>query len=146
MFENISKYRNKIVVIIVILSFVVIYTQKLDFLNKNETVIGASIHAKKERGYEKERTEPNNDKYYEIDERFQRPSKLPSVKLKYNFLRPKDYDEVPPYVAEGFPLIYDSSEDVIHGYYAILKSAANMSGYEGGCGSIIWGRAIPLCL
>jgi hypothetical protein len=59
------------------------------------------------------------------------------VKLKYNFT-PKYKDEVPPYIAEGFPKIYQSPDDIIHGYYATLKNAANMIGYYGGCGTILW--------
>ncbi|XMB65948.1 hypothetical protein RI065_06475 [Mycoplasmatota bacterium zrk1] len=78
----------------------------------------------------------SKDKYYESDERFQRPSKIPAVELKYNFHL--NYPNVPPYIASGYPELYESSEDVVHGYFSTIKNAANMTGYYGGCGTILW--------
>ena len=61
------------------------------------------------------------------DERFQRPSKQPAMKLKYDF---KDFQGV------GKVPKFSTAENVIHAYYAILKEAENMKGYHGGCGTI----------
>ncbi|MEJ8553364.1 hypothetical protein [Tepidibacter sp. Z1-5] len=139
MFIHITNFRKKLLgVLLVTIILVTIIILKSTYFNESQIIIGAFIHSEKESKYEDDLYEFNSNKSYELDERFQRPSKLSSVKLKYNFRRPKDKGEVPPYVAEGFPTIYQTPEDVIHGYYAILKSAANMMGYEGGCGTIAW--------
>jgi len=60
-------------------------------------------------------------------ERFQRPSKQPALKLKYDF---KDFQE------NGKVPLFSTAENAIHAYYAILKEAENMNGYHGGCGTI----------
>lgn len=141
MFIHIRKLNNKIIGLLVLILIIVVITilDKIEF-NKNGIVIGAFIHVQKNSNYKSSIAQYDSYKYYELDEQFQRPSKLPSVKLKYDF-RPKD--KVPPYIAEGFPVIYQLPEDVIHGYYAILKNAANMKGYYGGCGTILWMDAYP---
>ncbi|GAA0177117.1 hypothetical protein SH2C18_04020 [Clostridium sediminicola] len=139
MIIHIINIRKKLVgVLLGCIILVIILILKLTYFNESQISTGAFIHVEKESGYENDLAGFSNDKSYELDERFQRPSKLSAVKLKYNFIRPKDKDEVPPYIAEGFPTIYQSPENVIHGYYAILKNAANMIGYGGGCGTILW--------
>ena len=139
MFIYIKNIRKKLVgVLLVTLILVTITILNITYFNKDQIMIGAFIHVKKESSNENDLSKSISDRVYELDERFERPSKLSALKLKYNFRRPKDRDEVPPYIAEGFPIIYQSPEDVIQGYYAILKNAANMSGYYGGCGTILW--------
>ncbi len=139
MFIHITNFKKKFVgILLVPIILTIILILKSNYFNESEIIIGAFIHSEKEINYKNNLSEFKKDESYKLDERFQRPSKLPAMKLKYSFIRPKDSNEVPPYVAEGFPTIYQSSEDVIHGYYAILKSAANMLGYDGGCGTIGW--------
>lgn len=133
----IKNIRKKLVgVLLVTLILVTITILNITYFNKDQIMMGAFVHVKKECSNENELSEFSSDKSYELDERFERPSKLPALKLKYNFRGPKDSDEGPPYVAKGFPVIYQSPEDVIQGYYAILKNATNMRGYYGGCGTI----------
>lgn len=123
--------------ILIISILVAAFIFKSIYFDESHIAIGAFIHAEKESVSESARVESDKDETYEWEERFQRPSKLPALKLKYNFV-PKDEDKVPPYIADGFPGAYRSPEDVIHAYYAILKNAANMNGYSGGCGTILW--------
>ncbi|QHI72015.1 hypothetical protein [Aminipila terrae] len=123
--------------IIMVLILVAALTVRAVHWDKSIIVAGGFIHTEMEQVSEETTTGLNNDDSYELEERFQRPSKLPAIKLKYTFA-PKDEDKVPPYIAEGFPAIYQSPEDLIEAYYAILKSAANMKGYTGGCGTILW--------
>lgn len=77
------------------------------------------------------------------EERFQRPSKQPALKLKYNIKNSGDFerwyekDSKVPYTPNGFPQKYNFSEDVVQAYYAILKEGSVMVNYHhGGCGSI----------
>lgn len=161
MFIYIGKLINKILTVMLVVLIVVsiiliinILTLKSNLTEKSDITIGANIHTQKEIDADKEITKSHieevdnknnsngekvddNGSMYALDERFQRPSKLAAVKLKYNF-RPKDEEEVPPYIPEGFPSIYQSPENVINAYYAILKNAANIIGYDGGCGTIAW--------
>jgi hypothetical protein len=58
-------------------------------------------------------------------ERFQRPSKDKALKLKYS------YEE-----ASNPKRKFSTSKDVIEAYYTILKHAANMDGFYGGCGTV----------
>lgn len=128
---------------LVTLILVTITILNITYFNKDQIVIGAFIHVKKENSNENDLSKSISDRVYELDERFERPSKLSALKLKYNFIRQKDSEEVPPYIAEGFPVIYQFSEDVIQGYYAILKNASNMRGYYGGCGTILGEESYP---
>lgn len=123
--------------ILVIFLLVTAFILKSIYFDENHFAVGAFIHAEEKSVSERARVESDQDETYEWEERFQRPSKLPAIKLKYNFV-PKDEDQVPPYVATGFPEVYQSPEDVIQAYYAILKNASNMEGYSGGCGTILW--------
>ena len=67
-----------------------------------------------------------------LSERFRRPSKeVPSLN-KYSFNDFVKQDDTPPLITKKF----DTPEDVILAYYGILRSASNMEGYSGGCGSI----------
>lgn len=66
--------------------------------------------------------------------RFQRPSSQPALDNKYNMAQ-FDRDR------SGNPLSLDhfqTPEDVILAYFGILREAANMAGYSGGCGTIGW--------
>lgn len=67
----------------------------------------------------------------ESSERFQRPSRDRALPLKF---RPQDVSQ------PGTPPRFSHPEDVIKAYFAILKEAANMEGYVGGCGSIGMGK------
>lgn len=67
-----------------------------------------------------------------IGERFQRPSKQPAVNDKYTFQNFEKHNAVPPLGQKCF----QTPEDLILGYYGILKNAANMQGFSGGCGTI----------
>lgn len=69
-------------------------------------------------------------------ERFQRPSKQPALILKYNVSDFFIDSEQPPYITTKF----QTPEDLIHAYYAIIKNASNMDGYGGGCGTIGWSK------
>jgi hypothetical protein len=72
----------------------------------------------------------NLDDY--VTERFRRPSKCAPVDNPYTFQDfVKDYD-APPFITT----VFDSPEDLIKAYFAILSNASNMPGYLGGCGSI----------
>ncbi|OPJ55816.1 hypothetical protein [Alkalithermobacter paradoxus] len=79
----------------------------------------------------------SSEEDYFHGERFGRPSKDKALKLKYN---PNNFSEskTNSNILEGYPSRYDSSEDVIHAYYSILKNASNMIGFQGGCGAIGW--------
>lgn len=66
--------------------------------------------------------------------RFQRPSSQPALDNKYDMAQ-FDRDR------GGNPLSLDhfkTPEDVILAYFGILREAANMVGYSGGCGTIGW--------
>lgn len=123
--------------ILIIFILVAAFILKSIYFDENQIAIGAFIHSEEKSVSGKAMVESDKDETYEMEERFQRPSKLAALKLKYNFV-PKDDDKGPPYIADGFPQIYQSPEDVIQAYYAILKNAANMQGYSGGCGTILW--------
>jgi hypothetical protein len=65
-------------------------------------------------------------------ERFQRPSSQPALKNAYKFA---DFEKD----RGGEPLSLDNfqtSEDVILAFFGILRDAANMKDYSGGCGTI----------
>ncbi len=103
------------------------------FLHKtNKYVIGGLIHS--ENRIEQNYSQPvtNIYEFKDYDERFQRPSKQPALKLKYSFDDFKHDVSHPPYILNAF----ESPEDVIQAYYAILKEAANMDGHCGGCGTV----------
>lgn len=66
--------------------------------------------------------------------RFQRPSAQPALKNKYSF--PDFYESWnnKPRSLDNF----QTSEDVILAYFGILREAANMGDYSGGCGTVGW--------
>lgn len=70
----------------------------------------------------------------DFSERFQRPSKQPALKLKYSAKDFINHTEQPPYIKA----VFESPDEVIQAYYAILRDAANMAGYYGGCGTVGW--------
>lgn len=142
MYINMKKLKKlliRVVLVVVLLTLIIIGILAIkNFYSNDKYSIGAFMHVEENQEGDNKVGNFNDNENYALDERFQRPSKLPAVKLKFDFKGPKESNKVPPYVAEGFPTIYQSSEDVIHGYYSILKSAANMIGYYGGCGTIAW--------
>lgn len=69
-------------------------------------------------------------------ERFQRPSSQPAYKLKYSA---KDFigeETNPPAVKK----VFQNPQEVIEAYFALIKDAANMAGFYGGCGTIGWAK------
>lgn len=118
--------------ILKLLAFVTTITVLLFFLlnafNKdfNKYKLGGFIHHR-ERIAEKTAEEVFKNNMINIPkERFQRPSKIPALDLKYKY-----NDEL-----TGYPEKYTTSRDVILAYYSILRDAANMIGYQGGCGTV----------
>ncbi|PAB60361.1 hypothetical protein [Anaeromicrobium sediminis] len=108
--------------------------------NSKPYVVGGYIHKleKQRNGTELSKSvmKENDNDFYK--ERFARPSKEPVLKLKYEY---KGYEGLfkelePPYIPKGYPQKYNKPKDVIHAYYSILKDAANMIGYHGGCGTV----------
>lgn len=65
-------------------------------------------------------------------ERFQRPSSQPALQNPYSF---SDFDSNWEKNTIS-PNDLHTPEDVILAYYGILREAANMAGYSGGCGTI----------
>lgn len=106
---------------------------------KDETVnpiMGGFIHANDKILEEDIRPVFNGEDVIDYSEQFQRPSKQLAMKLKFSFNDFKDASEQSPYIKT----IFQTSEDVIQAYYAILKDASNMMGYHGGCGTIGWSK------
>lgn len=78
-----------------------------------------------------------------MSDRFQRPSSLPALPLKYQFQLPENWEQDrPPYLLPGYPENYTTPEDVIHAYFSILQQAASPVGNYGGCGTVKW-QSIP---
>lgn len=69
-------------------------------------------------------------------ERFQRPSQKPPYPNAYTF---KDF-EIHDGQQSPVTMKFDHADDVILAYYGILREAANMQGYSGGCGTIGWSQ------
>ncbi|KNY27364.1 hypothetical protein [Pseudobacteroides cellulosolvens] len=93
---------------------------------KVQTVMGGFVH-KDDRNQEEVQTAFNVYDKDDISERFQRPSKQPAFRLKY---AAKDFinkSEQTPQIQT----VFQTQEDVIQAYYAILKDASNMAGYYG---------------
>lgn len=66
--------------------------------------------------------------------RFQRPSSQPALDNKYTMAQFDRDRGVNPLSLDHF----QTPEDVILAYFGILREAANMAGYSGGCGTIGW--------
>ncbi|MDS1029242.1 hypothetical protein RDV78_01815 [Bacillota bacterium LX-D] len=102
--------------------------------NSTQSVMGGFVHQSK---YDLENYAKIRNKENEYSERFQRPAKEQALNLKYHFQLPEQIDEGKlPKIAPGYPGNYANAVDVIHAYYSILKEAANMYGYSGGCGTV----------
>lgn len=132
MFISIKKIKLIIIIILILLSLLM-YRLDISLNNKEvQTVMGGDVRMveKPEIGHPAFKYNPNNSGA--VDERFQRPSKQPALALKYEANDFINFMEEPPYVTTKF----ESPEDVIQAYYAILKDASNMAGYHGGCGTI----------
>lgn len=108
-------------------------------ISKDRTVkpiMGGVIHANDKTLKEDIRPVFYGEEVNDYSERFQRPSKQSAMKLKYSFEDFKNASEQPPYIKT----IFQTTEDVIQAYYAILKDASNMAGFHGGCGTIGWSK------
>lgn len=132
----------KVFLVIIVTISILITLFKIPKENSEPYLLGGFIHNNKQT-IEVELTKPviNINIDFE-EERFQRPSKQPALKLRHNIKSVDDFerwyqgDWKPPYIPKGFPKKYIYSEDVVQAYYAILKQASVMGGYHGGCGSI----------
>ncbi|MHC1722124.1 MAG: hypothetical protein AB9836_02840 [Aminipila sp.] len=117
-----------VIVIGVTIGIAPIIKEKWD---RTSTVMGGTVHSLVfDSSYKKEAAHQNED---QVDnERFRRPSKQLTINNKFSFRYfQKDYDK-PPLITTAF----ETSEDVVKAYFGILKNAANMEGYLGGCGTI----------
>jgi len=68
--------------------------------------------------------------------RFERPSSQPALENKYTFVLFDKSRTNEPFSLSGF----QTPEDVILAFFGILRDAANMAGYSGGCGTIGWSK------
>ena len=121
----------------IILMLVLIITLWMILANKtNKYVMGGYLY--NEINAEQDYSMPvsNIDKPNKDSERFQRPSKQPALKLKYVYSHNENYASQSPLNQKTF----NSPEDVIQAYFAILKQAENMNGYCGGCGTVGYAR------
>lgn len=141
-YKNNRRERNmyKFVVIIFIFAIIGVILWDAQLYNYNEYIIGGQVYDRFKFDNKSETTDHIKTVFNYIDEqqiqeRFQRSSKKVPLDLKYQFKIPRG-TIIPPYIPEGYPKKYESSEDVIHAYYSILNEASNMIGYSGGCGTI----------
>lgn len=82
-------------------------------------------------------------------ERFYRPSKQPSMSLKYNFKTQVFPNKNSKTVVGNIPTRFNSAQDLIHAYFAIMKEAAFMgknaeTDYSVGMGEIPYPYAYKL--
>lgn len=117
---------------IILLSILVIFFWSVLTNKTDKFVMGSSLHTANTIGHEYPETVSYTYELYQHSERFQRPSKQPALKLKYIYSHNEKLIKYNPTIYK----VFNSPEDVIHAYYAILKEAANMDGYCGGCGTI----------
>lgn len=103
---------------------------------KAQTVMGGFVHTNDKYEYGQVQSVFNTYEKEDISERFQRPSKQSAFKLKYSADEFIKKSEQQP----NIQTIFQTPEDVIQAYYAILKDASNMAGYYGGCGTIGWSK------
>jgi len=102
-----------------------------------QPVMGGYIHANDKAGQEDIQPVFYDEHENTDSERFQRPSKQSVLKLKYSakyFI--SNSEQLPPYIKT----VFQTPEDVIQAYYAILQDASNMAGYYGGCGTVGWSK------
>ncbi|MCT4594987.1 MAG: hypothetical protein N4A57_12060 [Anaeromicrobium sp.] len=136
-------YKKDIIRVLTFIIATIVLSLTLFKIIKNNSqpyVLGGYIHE-----FEKQKNETGlsrpviNTNENDFDgERFQRPSKEPALKLKYEY---KGYeglykDLLPPYIPIEYPQKYNKPTDVINAYYSILKDASNTIGYNGGCGTV----------
>lgn len=104
--------------------------------NTIQPVMGGYIHANDKAGQEDMQPVFYDEQGNTNSERFQRPSKQSALKLKYTAKDFINNSEQPPYIQT----VFQTPEDVIQAYYAILQDASNMAGYYGGCGTVGWSK------
>lgn len=131
--------RLKFYLLLILILAIILMGLWMIISNKNKTVqpaMGGYIHTNNKSEQELTQVVFNSNEINDDTERFQRPSKESALKLKYDA---KDFIHAlieSPYIQTTF----NTPEDVIQAYYAILKDAENMSVYHGGCGTIGWSK------
>ncbi|KNF07567.1 hypothetical protein CLPU_15c00610 [Gottschalkia purinilytica] len=133
---NYKKYIKKRLTIVIIVA-IILAVYGIMFYKDEGYQIGAYIHTRDIKVEDVHTLTSLNLDKDSYDERFQRPSKEASMKLKYEF---KDYNESKNNVPKGYPIKYTSPVDLIQAYYSILKEASNMEGFHGGCGTVGFGE------
>ncbi|MCC5912522.1 MAG: hypothetical protein JJT76_19055 [Clostridiaceae bacterium] len=135
------KYIVRIIIIFLIgaLLFSALFLKVLsDKKHGSNLKIGGYVHNQQNKKIDLEQSVFYSDKDSLEVERFQRPSTESQLQLQYE-LNGVEGDQ-PPYIPKGYPEEYETSLDVIHGYYSLLKESSNMVDFAGGCGSIGWGK------
>ncbi len=122
-----KKFIRPLAAILLIAAAVVIIVRLAVEREESSFVLGGILHANFRTELDLARPVFGRKEADTDEERFQRPSKLPAMKLRYDFEDFVDTGEIPQ---------FNTAENVIHAYYAILREAANMDGYHGGCGTI----------
>jgi hypothetical protein len=105
---------------------------KIAARNKNQptALMGGAVHTMATVDNVKMNSAPNDIDF----SRFQRPSAQPALDNPYNFAQFDKNSSEGPLSLDQFK----TSEDVILAYFGILREAANMADYSGGCGTIGW--------
>lgn len=127
MHEVLKKYRKPVMILslafISLLGLLIIYRQ-----TSTEYFMGALVHYISYPEEAQEGTLTVSDMASGKSERFQRPSRQPALNTKYSFIDLQNPNENVP--------VFRDPEDLIKAYYGLLREAANMEGYHGGCGTI----------
>lgn len=110
------------------------FVVKMTFQNKSQSIalMGGAIHVM---ATVKNVQMDSSSKGIDFS-RFQRPSSQSALNDKYTFAQFDRSRNSKPLCLEDF----QTPEDVILAYFGILREAANMDGYSGGCGTIGWAK------
>lgn len=118
-----------IVASVAALAVMVVFLVLLNFIPASSNFyMGTFIHTV---NHEVLEAQYSPDDMVESDERFHRPSKQKALSLKYNF---NEFEREG--LEEFSKRKFEGGQDVIEAFYAILKHAANMEGFSGGCGTV----------
>ncbi|WP_312648672.1 hypothetical protein [Aminipila sp.] len=103
-----------------------------DKWGKLTPVMGGTIHSLVvvDSSSKKEAVKQSEDQ--DDNERFRRPSKQITLNNEFSFRYFQKDNDKPPLITTAF----ETSENLVKAYFGILKSAANMKDYLGGCGTI----------
>jgi len=127
MHELLQKYKKPLMILSLaffsMVGLLIIYRH-----TSTEYFMGAVLHQFTNQPEESDSTIIASDMDLKIDERFQRPSRQPALNIKYSFPDLQNQKETVP--------AFRDPEDLIKAYYGLLREAANMDGYHGGCGTI----------